>query len=376
MSGLSARLLSLCGLVDGRAGASWSYPETDLVTLARRHRVEPLLYVRLTAPASGWRASKATMNALAQDYAQNTQRVLRSLVWLQRISEALAADGIEARPLKGLPLAAQAYERIADRHCGDLDLLIASNRSRQRADQIVRSLALKPELEMAEGPVRVYRALSKDDDYLSSDGLRIELHYQDGFGEHVFPAFLAFESRAWQPIFVDSIVTKAIQGTPLLLYLLSHGTRGEWSRLKWLLDIRRLTRGFDADAWAELDAAARHSGFQRHTAVGLRLLSEAFDANPPVARRASGFALNHCRKKLNEESDSTAFIAAQAHGRALYGLAVSLGWRARFALIGRLCFHFEDFAHWKLPIALIWILAPIVRPFSLVYRRVIRRLFH
>lgn len=389
MPRLSPRLTSLCGLLDGRKEACWSGPETGLVALARRHRVEPPLHALLAEATGGWQPAKETMDALGEDYRKNTERILRSIAWLQQLTQALAAEGIEARPLKGLPLAAQAHERIADRHCGDLDLLIDSNRLRDRADLVARALGLRPHLELTQAPLRLRRALHKDDCYVSPDGLKVELHYhRDGIGQLVFPDFLVFGSRAWQACSVVSVVTHRLYGTPLLLYLLSHGARSRWRRLKWLLDIRRLTHDFDADAWIELRNAAKSENLELQARVGLHLLNAAFDVPSLSAlqsgsgARGLGFALRHCQVQLNDESDSPGLpdpVWATIRG-ALYDLVVQRNWRARLVVAGKLFICFPDIARWKLPMPLILILAPIVRAFSLVYRRALRpafrRLFH
>ena len=386
----SPKLASLCGLLDRREGASWSFPEPDLVALARRHRVEPLLYVLLAAATDGWRPAKATMDALAQDYRKNTARVLQSIAWLQQLTQSLAIKGIETRPLKGLPIAALAYDRIADRHCGDLDLLTGSHRSRNRADQVVRGSGLRPDpFEMAAAPRRIYRALHKDDSYFSPDGLRIELHYhRDGIGQHVFPDFLVFGSGAWQTCRVESTVTHRLHGTPLLLYLLSHGTRSRWHRLKWLLDIRRLTRHFDTDAWMELQNAARQEHMELQALIGLRLLNRAFDVPSLSALQSCsgvhrlGFAVRQCQINLNDESASLHLThpVRTAIRTTLYDVLLQRTGRARLAVVSNVLIRSQDIARWRLPMPLILLLAPIVRPFSLVYRRtlrpLIRRLFH
>lgn len=389
MPRLSPRLASLCDLLDGRKEACWSGPETGLVTLARRHRVEPLLYVLLAAATGGWRPAKETMDTLAQDYRKNTERILRSIAWLQQLTQALAAEGIEARPLKGLPLAAQAHERIADRHCGDLDFLIGSNRLRDRTDLVVRALGLRPHFELTKAPLRLHRALYKDDGYVLPDGLRVELHYhRDGIGQLVFPDFLVFGSQAWQACSVGPVVTHRLYGTPLLLYLLSHGARSRWHRLKWLLDIRRLTHDFDADAWIELRNAAKKENLELQARIGLQLLNGAFDV-PSLSTLQSGsglhglgFALRQCQIDLNDESDSpdSPVPLRTVMRRKLYDLLVQRNWRARLTVAGKTFICIPDIARWKLPMPLILILAPIARTFSLVYRHILRpalrRLFH
>ena len=378
----SPELTSLCGLLDGRNGASWPFADSGLITLARRHRVEPLLYARLTAAAGGWRPANETMDALAQDYRKNTERVLRSLASFQQLTEALESHGIEARPLKGLPLAAQAYERVADRHCGDLDLLINSHRLRARADAVMRTLGLRPSYDTPEAgaSLRLYRALTYADCYVSTEGTRVEIHYlQDGVGHYVFPDFMDFESPAWERHRLASAVTHRLHGPPLLLYLLSHGARSGWRRLKWLVDLRRLTHDFDATAWIELQHAAQGENLGLQTQVGLRLLNDVFQIESLSALdsiagiHGSRFALRRCRVQLNEASASLEPLPPSVLD-TVYDLLVQRGWRARLVVTGPLWVRFEDIARWRLPLPLILVLAPIARPFSFVYRRAVRPL--
>jgi hypothetical protein len=384
----SPRLASLCGLLDAQDGASWQGPEADLVALARRHRVEPLLYVRLAEATTGWRPEKTTLDVLARDYRSNTERVLRSIAWLQRLTETLAAEGIEARPLKGLPLADQAYGRIADRHCGDLDLLIGSHRLRERADRAARASGLRPKLDATGAALRLDHMFHKEDCYVSPDGLGVEVHYhRDGIGQHIFPEFLAFGSAAWHTCQVGSTATRRLFGEALLLYLLSHGTRCAWHRLKWLLDVRRLTRHYDAQAWIELQDAARRINLELDVHAGLQLLKDAFNVpslcslqpRSNVGRPRVGFVLRRCWLSLNRESESPDTFR-EVWQKTRYNFVVRRNWRARLAMIGEAFIRVPDIAHSGLPMPLLLVLAPIARPFSLVYRRalqpIVRKLFN
>lgn len=377
------KLAQLCKLLDAPGSAGEIAVDMDVVNLARRHRVEPLLYAQLSCAESRVPVAEQAMATLEQDYRANILRIAKYVSHFREITQALAAEGIEARPLKGLPLAEQAYQRIADRHCGDLDLLIESNRSRAKADAIVQSLGMVPmRPKMTASALSVFRAANKDDNYLTSDDTRIELHYSaHGFGRHVFPRFTSFDSPAWETCSIDSMGTYRLHGIELVVYLLSHGTRSAWHRLKWLLDLRRLTRHYDAAQWTAVMNVAKKARCDRQTAIGLHVLAGFFGASSvdplPKEPRFHDYAYLQCRKALERTPlPGPMRPLAQETESKLYSVLLMQGWPATCAAILKVLIRSHDIARLRLPVIGIFLLAPFIRIASFGHRRVLRPMLH
>lgn len=303
---LSADLRGLCAALSGDfAGLQGDAPrQVRLVELAQRHRVAA--YLHATTPAGVWQGAAAEL--LEQSYRRNTHRVLIAQSWTERLIGALAADGIEARPLKGLPLAAQAYARISDRHCGDIDLLIADVAQREGVERRIGALGMRRSARAQRLP-RVHSFLAKSDEFIAPDNTRLEVHFLNHReARAMHPAHLAFQSDGWEAVNLGSLHTHRLRGTPLLLYLLSHGLRQGWLRLKWLLDLRQLTRGYGEREWAALrDAAALHDFLPEfRTGAGLLHRTLGQPAAPPDRDALSALLQSICLRWLDCEHEPTA----------------------------------------------------------------------
>lgn len=300
-----AELQRLCGALTGDASALEidGDRQIQLVRFAQRHRVDT--YLHANAPGARWHPAAARL--LQHAYQRNTQRLLLAQAWNQRIAGTLAEAGIETRSLKGVPLAALAYERPGDRHCGDIDLLVEDVAQRTTVDARLKALGLKRKDLSALRRRRVHEFLVKTDNFLSDDGQRVEIHFLNHReARAIFPAALQFSSSAWQPFSLGTLHTHRLHGAPLILYLLSHGLRQGWLRLKWLLDLHRLTREYEPGDWAALRAAAMHEGRARdyHTGIGLLHLTLG---HAPAASGDAGSKLMRsvCLRWLNDPREPT-----------------------------------------------------------------------
>jgi hypothetical protein len=101
--------------------------DSDLIALAaaaRRQRVTTLVWDRLHRHGLVSDMPPAATEAFASDARRSAQQVLQLHAELGRILERYASLGIPVILLKGAHLGTAVYETVAQRHLGDLDLLI------------------------------------------------------------------------------------------------------------------------------------------------------------------------------------------------------------------------------------------------------------
>jgi Uncharacterised nucleotidyltransferase len=93
-----------------------------LIALALRHKVAPVVYVRLKG--HGLTPTPKAAERLRQIHLASATRNLRLFQELGNILSALQAANLPVIPLKGACLAETVYGNIALRPMGDVDLLV------------------------------------------------------------------------------------------------------------------------------------------------------------------------------------------------------------------------------------------------------------
>ena len=93
----------------------------DLVEEAGRQRVAPLLYAAVTGDSDGWPA--AAIEGLRERYHSAFAQGARQLDLAARLMRAFERAGLRVLPMKGAALAESAYDSVAERPMGDVDLL-------------------------------------------------------------------------------------------------------------------------------------------------------------------------------------------------------------------------------------------------------------
>lgn len=251
-----------------------------VIRLAARHRILPLLYLRLMEAAVF--LPPPVEQRLQREYMRNSLLCLANAAELIAVLDALSRLSIPAVPFKGVVLASSAYGNLSARSAGDLDILI-HRRDRTQALAAVRA--------------RGYDLLTpvKSDDTPNlpqwyeyhlerpSDGMVLELCWRiemqhpryerdldlEWIGPHRRQARLA---GAEVPDIAPEI---------LLLILCVHGCKHVWSRLIWICDVAKLLASAPDLDWAAVLRHADHAGLERPLALGLLLAHRVCGASLP-----------------------------------------------------------------------------------------------
>lgn len=224
-----------------------------LLALGERHRVQPLLATQLLHKNTAADLPDPVSRALVTAKQQNLEHILRMTAALERLEPLLAQADIDYRVLKGLPLAACAYHNVVDRHAGDIDLLLMDPAALDAVHALLAANGYRVHLAHAQyrGGLRtLYLRTRKENVYATPDsGLKLEIHWPSA-AVPAFPAALLDACRGEAAGTVDCLGRRYLQpdSEALTDYLIWHGARTQWFRLKWLVDVYLLLRQADQAA--------------------------------------------------------------------------------------------------------------------------------
>lgn len=209
------------------------------IQLSIHHRVFPVIYKRII-DINNNDIPSYVVKVLRQHYQKNIFRMLQLSGETEFISKIFAKQEIRTLFLKGPVLAAHLYGDISLRTSADLDILIP-----------IDQLGNAEEILLTYGYIK--------DDYIQTvlndwkwrhhhitfyhpqKKIKVEIHWRLNPGPTKEPSFKQMWERKREislsrnPVFI-------LGNEDLFLFLVSHGARHGWSRLRWLLDIDYFTK--------------------------------------------------------------------------------------------------------------------------------------
>lgn len=209
------------------------------VHLSLHHRVFPVIYQRLKE-INNDQIPAQVMQTLQGYYQRNVFRMLQLSGETEMIAQSFAKQEIKTIFLKGPVLAAHLYGDISLRTSADLDLLIPIDKL-ENAEEIL----------LSQGYIK--------DDYIQSvlndwkwrhhhitfhhphKKIKVEVHWRLNPGPGKEPSFKQLWDRKQESLLTRNSVF-ILGNEDLFLFLVSHGSRHGWSRLRWLQDIEFLTK--------------------------------------------------------------------------------------------------------------------------------------
>lgn len=336
--------------------------------LVRHHRVYPQVH----AAGGGGLIPSDVLQALGEDCRRNTWRMLALGGELDQVCRALAEQGVRTLSLKGPALARHLYGDVALRTSKDLDILIPVA-DLAAAERLLQSLGYKAERPIPRGLGDWKWKIHHIAFAHPRTGIEIEVHWRLNGDIGREPSFEAlWADRQPSPLASGLFMPGDAH---LFMYLVTHGARHGWFRLRWLADIDRMVRrGLD---WAavlpllrryhaldqtgqalSLAAALLHTPLPRELAP---LLSGGRGAK--LAARALGFI----RDEVVLTTDPEAGEVAKMYKRYLFEMKTP-GQKWRYA-VTRLYPSFRDVGALPLPRALYFLYFPL-RPFVWLWRQV------
>lgn len=293
-----------------------SNPDWAAVTeLAQRHRVLPAIFEALAHAPEAPPQLVSDARELVGDAARISLR-LRTL--LAALTPELTKAGIRFAVLKG-PSLDWLYTR-ALRPMADLDLLIAPADYQGAAALLTRQ-------GFASKAAHGYGAI------FASGPLLIDLHTglaEPHLGDFPDPAELISRGRPRQASGAGEI--PVLSDEDQLLYLLIHGFKHQWCRLRWIADVALLLRELPPESLNGVIERASGHGMRRLVTIGLSLAREVFPGQAPLERgRIASPIVSRYAARLFDPGLGIAFKLENA----LLHLLVLEGWAKRTRYIGK-----------------------------------------
>ncbi|WP_419872081.1 nucleotidyltransferase family protein [Candidatus Pristimantibacillus sp. PTI5] len=229
---------------DDEADQSFDYQELlqkadwdGFIELARHHRVFPTINRKLQELKSA-EIPIFVKQMFHRDYYRNTLQMLALSGEMEQLAKTFSENGIRSLFLKGPVIAADLYGDVSLRTSCDLDLLIRI-KDLDQAEELLLSLGYEKD-EYIVSVLKDWKWRHHHTTFLHPEkGIKVELHWRLNPAPSKEPSF----NQLWSRKRKSSLISRPIfflGREDLFLFLVSHGARHGWSRLRWLLDIKQL----------------------------------------------------------------------------------------------------------------------------------------
>lgn len=211
-------------------GIDWDF----FINLSIHHRVYSILYYKVKDAEL---IPQKVVKRLEFEYKKNTFKMLFLSSEMESISKLFHDNSIRLIHLKGPILAKELYGDLSLRTSGDLDVIVPIS-DLEKVDQLMLSLGYeKDELEtiLNDWKWRHHHIGY----YHSKRKIKVEVHWRLNPGPAKEPSFEELWTRK-RTSTISASPVNYLSKEDLFLFLVSHGARHGWSRLRWLIDIRQM----------------------------------------------------------------------------------------------------------------------------------------
>jgi hypothetical protein len=348
-------------------GLNWDL----FIDLAMHHRTFPVLYPKLKQLQKGM-IPEYVMLTLEMQYKQNTFRMLQLCAEMEQVSALFSKNEINLLVLKGPVLASDLYGDLSRRTCGDLDVLIPISELQRVEDLLIQEGYRKDDYihtVLGDWKWRHHHVTF----FHQTKPIKLEIHWRLNPGPGNEPAF----EDLWARKRVSSLTKTPVYylgREDLFTFLVSHGARHGWSRLRWLMDISQMVE-------QEMDWSQILSIFEKYSSrdvagQALILASELLGSELPMvseqlvisqkAKNLAQDAIFYFEKMVNLHTDPIPDEVAVFHKEHLFAL-MSKKQKALF-ILSFLYPYPEDAETLPLPKQLHFLYFPL-RPCLVVWRR-------
>lgn len=342
--------------------------------LVHHHRVGPVLYRQLkeAATESAWEIPDSVLTHMRRTYEHNTFHMLHLSGEMERVSRQLHDHGIRCIFLKGPVIAAKLYGDLSLRTSSDLDLLVPLEDLDQVGDLLESMGYIKD--EYIRTVLNDWKWRHHHFVYIHEERhIKVEVHWRLNPAPATGPSF----DEMWRRRRISALshYPVAYPGQEdLFFFLVTHGTRSGWSRLRWIDDIARMMRqGLDMEA--TLSLLRRHQALPQGGA-GLILAGNLLGA--PVtsemlpimqsrqAKRLAEDTMYYVREMINLHDEPLPEDVSRYHSRYLFR---AMHWRQKIRFIASFFYPYpEDAETLPLPPRLHFLYFPL-RPLLWAWRK-------
>jgi hypothetical protein len=291
--------------------------------LALHHRIFPVLFTKIKNLEG---VPGHVVQALNQQYRSNTFRMLQLSAEMELLSRLLDEQQIRVLHLKGPVLASDLYGDLSLRTCGDLDILVPMN-DVENVDQLLTGLGYEKD-DYIETVLGDWKWRHHHVTYFHSEKpIKVEIHWRLNPGPGFEPSF----DELWERKRISGLTSTPVyflDREDLFFFLVTHGARHGWSRLRWLTDMDRILRQ-DLD-WKKLEKVMNnyhslHTGGQALILASQLLHSPLPKEAEPFIRSSRSFqlaqeAIYYVERMVNLHSYPVPDDIAEYHKKHLFSL--------------------------------------------------------
>nr|WP_263325092.1 nucleotidyltransferase family protein [Neobacillus sp. Marseille-Q6967] len=298
--------------------------------LANHHRLYPLLFSKIKIIEQKI-IPLGVVQTIFQKYKKNTFEMLHLSAEMEQVSKRFAENGIRLLVLKGPVLATDLYGDLSLRTCRDLDFLVSINDMEKVDELLLKQGYKKDESFQIETVLNDWKWRHHHIAYYHPyKRVKLEIHWRLNPGPGKEPTF----QELWDRKRISSHTNQSVYylgREDLFFFLITHGARHGWSRLRWLVDINRILRQkMDWNKAIKLlkDHQSLHIGGQA-LLLSSELLKTPFPnemmqfAKDKHANRLAQSTLFYLEKMVNLHSEPLPEYITKYHDRYLFLLKSS-----------------------------------------------------
>lgn len=249
----------------------------SFLEFARHHRIYPVLYERMSNLELST-IPKVVMSSLKEMYRENTFRMMRLCAELNLINELFNKNGIRTIMLKGPVLSQELFGNFTSRTSKDLDIYIPIENI-DEAEKLLNEAGYTA----THNNFRVGDTWRWREHHLSytnkSKNIQVEIHWRLSPDTDKEPSFEELWKRS-RICYISGKSYHLLCNEDLFMYLVRHGSRHGWFRLRWLLDIKKiLEKEID---WPLLKTLLSKYHCNHYAIQALVLSSILFETQPPT----------------------------------------------------------------------------------------------
>ncbi|MFD4817507.1 nucleotidyltransferase domain-containing protein [Peribacillus butanolivorans] len=265
--------------------------------LAKHHRVFPIIYSKISKINNKLIPSHV-VQILYQEYKMNTMKMLHLSGEMEKISKMFTENHISVLFLKGPVIAADIYGDISLRTSKDLDILI-SKKSFKKAEKLLLNYGY--EREEDSNTFGGWKWKKHHDAFFHPEKkIQIEIHWRLHPAPTKEPSF----NELWERKRLSELTGYPVYflgKEDLLLYLVAHGSRHGWFRLRWLADIDQMVRkGMISNQNNEIFIKFQHYhlGKQNYLLIGQALILASLLLKTPISKDMHSYTTGKSSRKI------------------------------------------------------------------------------
>ena len=339
--------------------------------LALHHRIYPLLSTKLKMVDEDLIPSHIVQD-MNQMYKRNTFHMLYLAGVMEDVCRVFTENRINLLVLKGPTLAVDLYGDVSLRTSSDLDMLIPIQEL-ERAEKLLLKLGYEKD-DYIQTVLNDWKWRHHHVTYFHPEKkVKIEIHWRLNPGPAKEPNFNELWNRRRKSSLTNYPVY-ILGSEDLFLFLVTHGARHGWSRLRWLIDIHQITK--QKLNWSVIRILLKKYHYLPIGGQALILTTKLLKTplveemrpliSGKIVNTLAQQAIFYLEEMINLHTDPVPENVAKYHKRHLFSLMTN---KQKFFFIMSFLYPYpEDAEVFPLPKSLHFLYFPL-RPFLWVWRK-------